>query len=223
MFKAIGMLALVGVAVLVGAGALLFLRPPAAPSAPMQATPLQVGQAELTTYSIQPGAAHARFRVFEILRGEPNTVLGETDQVAGQFALNLAEPSSAHFGPITINARTFATDSAQRDRALRSFILNTDEYEYLTFTPSALLGLPATVEVGGSYPVQIVGQLTIKDVTREVTFDATVTPRSATELSGTARTTVHYPDWGLAVPDLPFLAGVADDAELELEFVATAS
>jgi polyisoprenoid-binding protein YceI len=234
MFKLSSLVALFGVVLLLGAGALLLLRPPAPASAPIQAVPLEASQADpafepevtaasqtrLTTYTIQPGASHARFRVDEVLRGEPRTVVGETDQVAGQLALDLAQPSTVQVGPIRINARTLATDSAQRDRAIRSFILSTDEHEYLTFTPNALQGLPPTAVPGGSYTLQIVGQLAIRDVSREVTFDATVRPVSSTELAGTARTTIRYADWGISVPDVPFVAGVSDDAEIELEFVA---
>ena len=41
---------------------------------------------------------------------------------------------------------------------------------------------------------QIVGDLTIRDVTRQATFEATVTPTSPDRLEGTATTTIRYAD-----------------------------
>jgi len=57
--------------------------------------------------------------------------------------------------------------------------------------------------VGQSYTFQIVGQLTIRDQTREATFDATVTPAAAGTLQGKVTTTIDYTDWGLSVPSVP--------------------
>jgi hypothetical protein len=53
-----------------------------------------------------------------------------------------------------------------------------------------------------------------------VTFDASVTPRSASELEGTASTSIRFADWGISIPSVPFVAGVSDQVKLELDFVA---
>ena len=212
---------------LIGVVGYMALKTPAAASGPTQAMPLELDSAQtagaVAVYEVKPGASHARFLVDEVLRGSPRTVLGETNQVAGQIALNPADPNTTQVGTILINARTLATDDSMRDRAIRTFILSTDEHEYISFTPAALSGLPQTAERGTAYSFQIVGQLSIRGVTREVTFDVTVTPISASELAGTAGATIRYADWNLIVPDVPFVAGVSDEARLELEFVAAAA
>jgi polyisoprenoid-binding protein YceI len=148
-------------------------------------------------------------------------VVGETDQVAGQIALNPAQPQTAQVGTILINARTLATDDDQRNNALRRFILGTDEHEFISFTPTAVLGLPASTSLGQAHSAQITGQLTIRGVSREATFDTTVTPVSASELNGTATTTIRYADWDISIPQVPFVAGVSDQVRLELDFVAS--
>jgi len=57
-------------------------------------------------------------------------------------------------------------------------------------------------------------------VTREVTFDVTLTPVSETRLEGTATSTIRYADFGLSIPRVPSVASVADEVRLEIDFVA---
>ena len=159
----------------------------------------------------------------EVLNGAPVTVVGSTNQVAGQLSVNPTAPATAQIGTIQINARTFATDSANRDKATQNRILETGTYEYITFTPTALVGLPETATVGQSYTFQIVGQLTIRDQTREATFNATVTPAAAGTLQGKVTTTIDYADWGFSVPSVPFVTGLAEIVTLNLDFVANAN
>jgi len=222
MFKMLGMAAVIVAVLLAGLGTFFLTRSPAPPSTPLQAIPVQSSAAS-TVFQVQPGASRARFMIDEVLRGSPNTVVGETDQVAGQIAFDPAHPSSAQAGAITINARTLATDENLRDRQIRNFILSTDEYELITFTPTAITGLPQSAVVGMPYPLQITGQLTMKGVTQEVTFDATATLASPTELHGTASTIIDYADWDIGIPSVPLVASVADQVRLELDLVATAA
>ena len=165
----------------------------------------------------------ARFIIDEVLRGSPKTVVGVTNQVAGQIAVDPADPASAQVGQISINARTLATDSDMRNRAVKNRILQTDTYEFVTFQPTQLTGLPESAAAGEPLSFQIVGDLTIRDTTKQVTFDVTLTPVDETRLEGLATLTIPYRDFGLAIPDLPSVDTVADDVRLELAFVAVAT
>jgi hypothetical protein len=69
-------------------------------------------------FAIDQAPSEASYTIDEVLNGAPVTVVSVTDQVAGQLALDLADPTAARLGPIQINARTLATDSEQRDRAV---------------------------------------------------------------------------------------------------------
>jgi polyisoprenoid-binding protein YceI len=115
-------------------------------------------------YDIQSSASDASFTINEVLSGSPKTVVGTTDQVAGQIALDPDDTSTAQIGTILIDARTLATDDSARNQALRNFILNSNEYEYITFTPTTISGLPDSLAVGQTYPFQISGDLTIPSV-----------------------------------------------------------
>ena len=175
-----------------------------------------------TVYTIDAAQSEARFYIDEVLRGSDFQVVGVTNNVAGQVSLDANNPAATQIGEIVINARDFVTDSDFRNNAIRNRILLTDSYEYVTFTPKELVGLPDSIAVGESYDFQIVGDLTIVGQTKEVTFAATVTLASATELQGTATTIITYADWGISVPLSEAVTAVADEVTLELNFVAVA-
>lgn len=188
--------------------------PPAATEAPAASAP--------TIFEIQQDRSQARFIINEVLRGTPTRVVGATDQVAGQIAVDPANPAGAQVGTILVNARTLATDNDFRNRAIKNQILSTNTYEYVTFEPTQVVGLPASVTVGQALTFQVVGKLTVRDATKDVTFDVTATPTSKTEISGLASLTIPYRDLGLSIPDAPSVDTVEDTVLLELEFVAVA-
>ncbi|OAN48407.1 hypothetical protein A6A03_08100 [Chloroflexus islandicus] len=190
--------------------------PETAPTAPATAT-----EPALQLFAIDQSRSEARFLIDEVLRGQPITVVGVTNQVAGQIALDPNVPRAAQVGIIQINARTLTTDNELRNRAMRNVILRTNQFELITFTPREINGLPDTVTIGVPFEFTIEGDLTITDVTRPVTFTVTVTPVSQTEISGIAKTAVLYRDFNLIIPDSPSVDTVADEVRLELEFVAT--
>ena len=101
-------------------------------------------------------------------------------------------------------------------------MLNTNAFPNITFTPTALNSLPESVAVGETVNFEIVGDLTIRDVTLSVPFQTSVTINSDTEIAGSATATILYADFGLFVPDVPFVANVEDELDLQLDFVATA-
>jgi polyisoprenoid-binding protein YceI len=211
--------------------------PTAAPAAPATAAPVAATAAPATTaapaapaaapgltrFQIVQAESQASFTLDEQLNGQPKTVVGSTNQVAGEIAVDPANLSSAKVGVITINARTLATDSDRRDRAIKNFILNTDSYELITFTPTAITGLSGSGAPGTPYTFQIAGTLTIRDKTVPVVFQATVTAESASRLKGTATATVSRGDFGLNIPDVPFVANVSEQVKIEISFVAAAA
>jgi polyisoprenoid-binding protein YceI len=221
---ALGLAALVAVAILVGVVAYSYLKPAEAASGPIQAVALtQTSATANTTYTIAQSSSQATFTIDEVLNGSPKTVVGTTDQVAGQIAVNPTAPGTAQLGTITIDARTLSTDSDQRNNAIKNMILKTNDNEYITFVPTTITGLPESATAGQSYSFQVVGQLSIAGQTHEATFAVTVTPTADGQLQGTATTTIKYADWGVTIPSVPFVTDVSDSVILALNFVATAN
>jgi polyisoprenoid-binding protein YceI len=175
-----------------------------------------------TIYEIDASRSEARFTIEEVLRGSDTTVVGVSSNLDGQIAFDLSSPAATQVGEILINARDFATDNNFRNRAIANEILLTNTYEFITFTPQELVGLPDSVTIGETYAFQVVGDLTIIGETREVTFDVTVTPISESELQGLASVTILYADFGVTIPLSQAVSAVNEDVLLEIDFVAVA-
>jgi len=174
-------------------------------------------------FTISPDDSEVNFTLDEDLRGLRNTVVGTTNQVAGEVAIDLNDLSTAQVGVLQINARTLATDNNFRNRAIQNEILETGTYEFITFTPTAVNGLPASAAVGEEVSFTIDGDLTIRDVTQPVTFAVTATAVSDSQITGTATAVVSRTDYNLNIPQVPNVANVEDEVELTINFVANAS
>jgi polyisoprenoid-binding protein YceI len=92
----------------------------------------------------------------------------------------------------------------------------------IVFTPTALEGLPTSGNAGDTLTFQITGDLTISGVTKPVTFATNGAAEPASKLSGLAKTQVLRSDFNLNIPNIPSVAAVTDEVQLELQFVATA-
>ena len=179
-----------------------------------------------TAFVIDADQSEASFEIDEVLRGSPNTVVGSTNEVAGQVQFDPSDLSSVEFSQIVINARTFATDSGFRDRAIRGpVILNSasDEFELITFDITSVDGLEGSVAVGDTLQFTVTGELTIRGETSEAAFAVEATYDDTGIISGIAETTVLRSDFGIGIPNAPGVADVGDEVIIRLEFVATAN
>lgn len=195
-------------------------------SAAAQAERIESQEPEQVVYEVVDARSEARFIIEEVLRGEPNTVVGRTDQIDGSIAVQF-DPAMVEIGQFVINVRTIRTDDEVRDRTIRTLILesNKDEFEFSTFNPTAVAGVPEVIEVGDRLDLDVTGDLTVRDVTSEVTFDMTLTVQSEEEITGTASTTILWEDFDITIPYVggnSIVASVSDEVGLELEFAAGA-
>lgn len=197
------------------------------PSREAEAEEVAPEEPDSVVYAAVSGESEARFIIEEVLRGEPNTVVGVTDQVDGSVALQF-DPPDVEIGQFVINVRTIETDDEVRDRTIRSLILesNKDEFEFSTFEPNSIAGVPDSVEIGDTLDLEVTGDLTVRDVTREVVFDMTLDISSLEEIRGTASTTITWDNFDITIPYVggdSIVASVGDEVRLELEFLARAN
>jgi polyisoprenoid-binding protein YceI len=95
-----------------------------------------------------------------------SVVEGRFDDVKGDFTLG--EPFSASKANITVQIESIDTGVKKRDDDLRSKnFFEVSKYPTMTFAAKSFRGTPDSCK--------IVGDLTIKDVTKEVTFDGKYT------------------------------------------------
>ncbi|RJQ28800.1 YceI family protein [Candidatus Parcubacteria bacterium] len=210
---------------IVGGGLYFYLaRPIAPPSADIGSVAERLGEAGVggALYRISSSESRAEFNVDEVLRGVPTTVVGTTSEVAGDVVLDVEDPGRTQVGQISVNARTLKTDNNSRNGAISRFILRSEnpENEFITFKTTALSDLPDKIVVGEPFPVVATGDLTVSGVTREVTFTGIAELISEDKLRGSAQTVIRYPDFGLTIPEVPFVANVGKDVTLKINFVA---
>ena len=189
----------------------------------IEATEMVEPQAERVLFRINADESEARFMIDETLLGNSIVVTGRTNLVAGDIIVNFSDPASSQIGEIAINARTFRTDTADRDRSIRGQILQSaqDEFEFIIFAPTELGNLPSdAITIGDTVEFSIAGDLTIRDVTRQVTFEASVTLVSEDRIEVFATTQVAYADFGLTINPPPAVGGIGDILTLELDAVA---
>jgi polyisoprenoid-binding protein YceI len=124
------------------------------------------------------------------------TVRGRFTDVQGRIhCVDEADPSSASV-EATIAAASIDTSDAQRDTHLRSpDFLDAEQYPTITFKSTR-------VEQTGEDQLRIRGDLTIRDVTREVALETTYNGRGTNpwgqEVTGfTAETRLNRKDFGL--------------------------
>ena len=192
---------------------------------PMEAIPIAELKQGNNVYEIVSEASEARFILDEVLRGVDTTVVGTTNQVAGQLAFSSDNIYEAQVGPILINARTLTTDNNFRNNALRNDILFASQYEFITFEPDSFseIEVDTAVSPGEGLSFTISGDLTIRDITNPVTFSVSARYAEAgDEVNGLATTTIRRSDFQLEIPAVPGVANVDDEVKLEFEFVAKA-
>src|SRR5690606_13419613 len=112
-----------------------------------------------TTFIIDPAQSEARFTLTELLMGTPTTVIGRGNGVEGSITVDFADTNQSSISPIVIDASTLATDNNMRNGQIRRAILQTNqpEFQFITFTPTAVEGLPGNVAVGESFNLMVTG------------------------------------------------------------------
>ena len=174
------------------------------------------------TFVIVPEESEARFIIDELLFGQPKTVIGITNAISGELKVDAANPGASAIGPIQVDAGTFVTDNDRRNGAIRRFILQSNQFQYITFSSTEFSGMPESVAVGDDIEFEVMGDLTVRNVTYSLLFIVTLQVVSESELRGTAATIVVRDDFDLTIPQVPNVANVGEEFIVEFDFVARA-
>jgi polyisoprenoid-binding protein YceI len=170
-------------------------------------------------YLLNPTGTEARYQVRELLAANTieNDVVGKTAAVTGGIALDKAGKVISAESKITIDLTGLKTDRDRRDGYVQRNTLETAKYPTADFVITQITGLPAKLPTSGALSFTLVGDLTLKGVTKPTTWTviATATP---TGMTGTAKTKFTFSEFGIAVPRVPVVARVDDPIQLQLEF-----
>jgi polyisoprenoid-binding protein YceI len=180
---------------------------------------LPEGTAAAMTLAIVPEESAARYRVQEELAqvGETEAV-GETRAIIGQIAFDETGMPIA-CSRFDVDLRTLQSDSSRRDNYLYSNTLEAERYPLATFVLRAVEGLDTPLADGEAATVVLIGDLTLRETTRLVAWEATVTMAEGA-LTGAAATEFEMPDFAIEPPRVPVVLSLDETVRLELDLTA---
>lgn len=210
------LIAIVIIAIVAVVGFKYATRAPEAPSADISST--TQGLATSTgaqTYRIQQEGSVVKFSIYELLYKKPFTAVGTSSQIAGDIQI---KADSIATSEIKINARTFKTDSPSRDGAIVRFILKAENpgNEFITIAP---ISVPVKLAAGKTAMFAATTTLTVSGVSKPATFNVTVRDEGA-KLAIVVEGKVKRSDFNLQIPNLSFLADVADEVGVNAQLTA---
>lgn len=187
--------------------------------APAEIGSLPEGTEAAAVYAIVPGESAARYRVQEELAqvGETEAV-GQTQAIIGQIAFDEAGMPLA-CSRFDVDLRTLQSDEARRDNYLYENTLQAETYPLATFVLRAVEGFDAPLAEGEEATVRLIGDLTLKDVTKLVAWEADVAMRDGA-LTGAATTEFAMPDFAIEPPSVPMLLSLDETIRLEIDLTA---
>ena len=173
-----------------------------------------------TIYHIDATQSEAHYEVSEtFFQGNRlNLAIGRTKGIAGDVRVDFANPANSQIGTIVIDVSQLTSDEGRRDNFIRNNALQSSQYPQATFKPTKIEGIPASVKPGDQLTLKVTGDLTVKQTTKPVTFDVTLTA-NADKVSGNASTEILLSDFGAGPIQLAMLQ-TEDKAKLVFDFVA---
>lgn len=171
-------------------------------------------------YGVVAERSEARYRVREQLVGVslPNDAVGTTSAIEGGIALDTQGRLLGGESRIAVDLRTLRSDEPRRDNYIRRNTLETDRYPAAVLVPVELRGLSFPLPQTGTATLELVGDVTVRDVTRRLTWEATATFTGA-DVSIRARTAFRFGDFGLRIPRVSVVLSVEDNIRLEADLL----
>jgi polyisoprenoid-binding protein YceI len=169
---------------------------------------------ELVTWNVDPAHSHIEFAIRHLMI---STVKGRFTDVKGTVKSDDLDPAKGDVD-ITIDVASIDTREAQRDAHLRSAdFFNADKFPTITFKSRRIQN-----RNGDSF--KLVGDLTIRGVTREVVLDVTSEGRAKDPWGGeragfTASGKINRSDFGLTWNQALETGGVlvGDDVKISID------
>lgn len=154
------------------------------------------------------------YRVEEVLFGQDTTAVGRTSKVTGSLTISGTSVTATTF---TVDMASVESDQSRRDGQYRNRIMETSTYPTSTFTLTSPIVLGSVPADGATVTAQATGDLTLRGVTKRVTFEVRARRTGATvEANGAIH--LVFDEWGIPSPSFG-PAEVEDEGELEFLLV----
>ena len=197
-------------------------QPPAATEAaqPQATTAAAPATGAAVAYQIDASQSEAHYEVAEtFFQGNRlNLAVGRTQGIAGDVLVDFANPANSQIGTIVIDVSQLTSDEGRRDNYIRNNALESSRFPQATFKPTKIEGIPASAKPGDTLTLKVTGDLTVKETTKPVTFEVTLTA-DQDKLTGSAATEIVLSDFGAGPIQLAMLQ-TEDKAKLAFDFIA---
>jgi len=162
----------------------------------------------------------ARYLVREQLAGFdfPNDAVGETDAVSGAVVFTADGEVNQDESSIVVDITGLTSDRDRRDGFIQRRTLESETYPTVELVPIQTRGLEFPLPSSGTATFDIVGYLTVKDVTEVTSWRVTAQFNNG-NMTGTARTEFTFDEFGMEKPSVGSVLSVADAIRLELDFI----
>ncbi len=183
---------------------------PAAPPDPTKPARLEVVEGTTARYSVREQLAGISF---------PSDAVGTTQSVVGIVVINPDGSIDSEHSKLSVDLRSIKSDQPMRDGYVQKLTLETEKFPSLEFVPKRAVGLPAPLPAGmqAQAGFQLIGDMTLHGVTKEVTWNVVATFGNDM-VGGRATTSFEFATFNLAKPTLARLLSVDDKIALEIEF-----
>ncbi len=178
------------------------------------ASPLESGR-----YVVAPEGNEARYFAREQLAGVsfPNDAIGVTRGVSGAIVIDNAGKLVPAESKIVVDVTQLKSDRDRRDGYVQRRTLETEKYPNVTLVPKEITGLSSPLPDSGPATFRLLGDLTIKGVTRPTNWQVNARFRGDT-ISGTASTSFTFADFQMEKPSVSIVLAVQDTLHLQYDF-----
>jgi polyisoprenoid-binding protein YceI len=170
---------------------------------------------------IDPLNSEARYRVREQLvkNDLPNDAVGRTKNISGSITIKPDGTIDTASSKIVVDVSSLQTDQNMRDNFVRRNVLQTSQYPQVTFVPTQVSGLTWPLPQSGPVTFKLTGDLTIRDVTKPVTWEVkgNIQNGENAQASGTATTSFKFEDFNIQQPQVPVVLSIVDNITLEVD------
>jgi len=173
-------------------------------------------------FIIVPSESEVSYEVGEVFLDQDNAfnlAVGVTSEVNGEILVDRNNPQNSTIGRISVDVSQFTSDNQRRDNAIRERFLESAKFPIVEFTPGEIQGLPESYPEGQQITFQVSGDLTVRDVTKPVTFEVSFVGEGDT-ITGEATTTILMSDFGFGPISIGGILNTEDEVKVKFVFVA---
>jgi polyisoprenoid-binding protein YceI len=151
------------------------------------------------------------YRVEEVIAGVNTTAVGRSNEIDGTLEVTDSTADVA----IAVQVESITSDEGRRDSAFRGRIMEADDFPEATFVSTEPIDFGVLPTDGEQVTATATGDLTLKDVTRTVTFEVTA-EANGTRIGVLGNIPILFEDYGI---ENPSFAAVKTESNGLLEFV----